>query len=212
MSRRKRNQIDGQFNARLIEMMESPAYRVLSLSARRVLDRICIELAHHGGNDNGKLPVTYEQFVEYGVERQAIAPAIRELVALGFIEVTVKGRHSAGDVRWPNMFRLTCVNCKSTPNPSHEWRRIKTTEEARAIAQAARTAKDERAVRKSKAACRKNKTHGGKTHPVTGGEIHPREAHSHGGKTHPTGLGGKTHPTSISRVKAPSLMGGAGEP
>jgi hypothetical protein len=53
---RKRNQIDGQFNARLIEMMESPAYRALSLSAHRVLDRISIELAHHGGNDNGKCP------------------------------------------------------------------------------------------------------------------------------------------------------------
>jgi hypothetical protein len=60
-------------------MMESPAYRVLSLSARRVLDRIMIELAHHGGNDNGKLPVTYEHFEEYGIHRHAIAPAIREL-------------------------------------------------------------------------------------------------------------------------------------
>src|ERR1700686_3983281 len=81
---RKRNRIDGQFNARLIELLESPAYRVLSLSAHRVLDRISIELAHHGGNDNGKLPVTYEQFMEYGMDRNAVAPAIRELEALGF--------------------------------------------------------------------------------------------------------------------------------
>jgi hypothetical protein len=77
----------------------SPPYRVLSLSARRVLDRISIELAHHGGNDNGKLPVTYEQFVEYGIDRQAIAPAIRELVALGFIEVTRQGKASASEYR-----------------------------------------------------------------------------------------------------------------
>jgi hypothetical protein len=209
MSRRKRNQIDGQFNARLIEMMESPAYRVLSLSARRVLDRICIELAHHGGNDNGKLPVTYEQFMEYGIDRHTIAPALRELVALGFIEITVKGRHSAGDVRWPNLFRLTCVNCKSTPNPSHEWRRIKTMGEARAIAQVARAAKDARVVQKAKTASRKNRTHGGETPTVTVGETHPREADSHGGETPTTSLGGEIHPTSISRVKAPSLVGGA---
>jgi hypothetical protein len=201
MGKRKRNQIDGQWNARKIEMMESPAYRVLSRAARMVLDRVCIELAHHGGNDNGKLPVTYEQLVEYGVDRQAIAPAIRELVALGFIEVTVKGRHSAGDSRWPNLFRITWVNCNSTAAPTHEWRRIETMEEARAIAQAARAAKDERAVRKSTTATGKNKTHGGETHPVTGGETHTVKAGSHGGETHPTALGGETHPTSISRVK-----------
>ena len=75
---KRRNKIDGQFNARTLKMMESPAYRALSLSARRVMDRICIELMHHGGNDNGKLPVTYEHFVEYGIARHAIAPAIRE--------------------------------------------------------------------------------------------------------------------------------------
>jgi hypothetical protein len=141
MSKRKRNQIDGQFSARLIEMLESPAYRALSLSAHRVLDRICIELAHHGGNDNGKLPVTYDQFMEYGVHRHAVAPAIRELEVLGFIEVTQRGRPSAGEFRLPNLFRLTCVNCKSTPNPTHEWRGIRDVETAEKLARAARDAK-----------------------------------------------------------------------
>ena len=152
---RKRNQIDGQWNARTIGMMESPAYRVLSLSAHRVLDRVCIELAHHGGNDNGKLPVTYYQFVEYGIDRQAIAPAIRELVALGFTEVTRQGKPSASEYRFPTLFRLTWVNCKSTPAPTHEWRRFKTMEDAYSAAQAARKAKDERVVRKAKEAARK---------------------------------------------------------
>jgi hypothetical protein len=55
MKRRKRNRINEQFLARVVSMLESPAYRVLSLSARRVLDRLEIELAHHGGNDNGDL-------------------------------------------------------------------------------------------------------------------------------------------------------------
>jgi DNA-binding FadR family transcriptional regulator len=121
--------------------MESPAYRVLSLSARRVLDRIMIELAHHGGNDNGKLPVTYEHFIEYGIDRHAVAPAIRELEALGFIEVTQRGRPSAGEFRLPNLFRLTCVNCKSTPNPTHEWRRVPDVEAAELLARAARRSK-----------------------------------------------------------------------
>jgi DNA-binding FadR family transcriptional regulator len=141
---KKRNRIVGQFSARLIEMLESAAYRVLSLSAHRVLDRIMIELAHHGGNDNGKLPVTYEQFEEYGIHRHAIAPAIRELEALGFIEVTQHGRPGVGIFRRSNLFRLTCVNCKSTPNPTHEWRRIPTIEAAELQAQAARKSSGER--------------------------------------------------------------------
>jgi hypothetical protein len=147
MAPKKRNKIDGQFNARLIEMMESPAYRVLSLSAHRVLDRIMIELAHHGGNDNGKLPVTYEHFEEYGIHRQAIAPAIRELEALGFIEVTQRGKPSFGEFRWPNLFRLTCVNCKSIPSPTHEWRRIPTIEAAELLARSSRKATSARPPR-----------------------------------------------------------------
>jgi hypothetical protein len=57
---KRRNSIDGQFAAHTIEMIKSPAWSVLSLSARRVLDRIEIEHADHGGYDNGKLPVTYD--------------------------------------------------------------------------------------------------------------------------------------------------------
>jgi hypothetical protein len=64
-------------------MLESPTFRELSLSARRVLDRLEIELAHHGGMDKGRLPVTYDDFQRYGIDRHAIAPAIRELIAPG---------------------------------------------------------------------------------------------------------------------------------
>jgi hypothetical protein len=52
-----RHKIPEQFSWRTIRMLRSPAYRILSLSARRCLDRIEIELARHGGQDNGNLPV-----------------------------------------------------------------------------------------------------------------------------------------------------------
>lgn len=40
VKKRKRfNKIDGQFSARTIEMMESPSFRLLSLSARRIRAR-----------------------------------------------------------------------------------------------------------------------------------------------------------------------------
>jgi hypothetical protein len=56
---RPKNKIAGQFSARTIEMMESPAYRALSIHAHRILSRLEIEHAYHGGNENGRLPVTY---------------------------------------------------------------------------------------------------------------------------------------------------------
>jgi hypothetical protein len=139
MAGRRRNGMGEQFDARVISMLESPAYRVASLSCRRLIDRIAIEHAHHGGKENGRLPVTYEQFMEYGIDRHAIAPAIREGEALGFIQVTQRGRPSAGEHRWPNLFRLTYVYDKSS-SPTHEWRKIKNLEQAELIARAARRA------------------------------------------------------------------------
>ena len=133
----RRNKIAGQFVPRQIDMLESPAYQVMSLSARRVLDRIEIELAHHGGRDNGKLPVTYGDFVRYGIERHSIAPALREVEALGFAEVTEHGRAGNAEYRTPNKFRLT-YRPTASGEPMHEWRKINTIEDAKAIAQAAR--------------------------------------------------------------------------
>jgi hypothetical protein len=130
--------IAGQFDGRLIEMLESPAYRELSLSAHRVLSRLAIELGHHGGCDNGRLPVTYGHFMEYGIDRAAIAPAIRELEALGFIEVTERGRAGPGEFRAPSFYRLTYPVVRKGNPPTNEWRQIKTIEGAEAIARAAR--------------------------------------------------------------------------
>jgi hypothetical protein len=134
---RRFNKISGQFSARLIEMLESPAYRVLSLSARRVLDRIEIEHAHHGGQDNGRLPVTFNDFVSYGIDRHAVAPALRELQALGFVRITEHGRAGNAEFRSPNKFALTFRPTKDAP-ASDDWRRIKTPDEAEALAREAR--------------------------------------------------------------------------
>jgi hypothetical protein len=127
-------------------MLESPAWGELSLSARRVIDRISIELAHHGGNDNGRLPVTFEDFEAYGIHHDAIAPAIREAEALGFIRVTEHGRGGNAEYRQSNLFFLTFINSRSSKAPTHEWRKIKTVEEAKAIAKSARSNKNPRAV------------------------------------------------------------------
>jgi hypothetical protein len=171
-------------------MLESPAYRVLSLSAHRILARLEIELAHHGGNDNGKLPTTYEQFQDFGIDRQAIAPAIRELEALGFIEVTVRGRAGNAEHREPNRFRLTYRHTAKA-NATDEWRRIQTLEEAQIISRTARRASRgksaARGTQKMISSVGFPQTSVGKTRTETGRGLE--------GETHTTGHSGISHTT-----------------
>jgi hypothetical protein len=179
----RKNKIAGQFSARTIAMMESPAFQVLSLSGHRVLNRLEIEHAHHGGNDNGKLPVTFNQFSECGIDRHAIAPAIREVCALGFVEITERGQAGNREFRRPNLFRLTYRDCGRAAS-TNEWRDIKTMEQAQYIACAARKLTE---LARSK----KQNSSGGKNHiPVgkTPTETTPVPV----GETHTTGHGGKT--------------------
>ena len=140
-SRRKsylrRNKFEGQFAGRLIAMLESPAYRVLSLSGHRILARVEIELAKHGGNENGKLPVTYEHFIEYGIHKDSVAPAIRECEALGFLEVTERGQAGNREFRAASLYRL-CHLPVGRARPTHEWQRFETTEDAEIARRAAR--------------------------------------------------------------------------
>lgn len=166
---RRRNKIAGQFAARPISMLESPAYRALSRAAHQVLARIEIEHAHHGGADNGVLPVPYDHFVEYGLHRHAIAPALRELEALGFIERTTRGAALNGDMRQPSLYRLTYRHAKGVDGDgTHEWRKVKTIEEAEAMAKEARQEADFRSRALGRARSQKQKASDGfRQPPVT---------------------------------------------
>jgi phytoene dehydrogenase-like protein len=139
--RTRSHQITGQFAPRPIEMLESPGFRVLSRAALMVLARIEIEFAHHGGKENGRLPVTYDDFEEYGVHRHAIRPGIRELLAFGIIVITESGRAGNAEFRKPNFFRLTYRHVEGVAGDgTHEWRKFAkiTMEEAKEIARRAR--------------------------------------------------------------------------
>jgi hypothetical protein len=202
---KRRSRIIGQFSVRLIEMMESPAYRVLSLSAHLVISRVEVELGQHGGNDNGKLPVTTDDFVEYGMHRTSVAPAIREAEALGFIRVTERGRGGNAEHRSPNKFLLTYAHGRGSraQEPPHDWRRIKTLEEARKIARDARNAKDPNAVaygkRNWKRRREKQEADTENSH-VSVRKISTERPDSPVRKTRTTPAGEKPEPLSIARV------------
>src|SRR5208337_2986495 len=98
---------------------------------RKALMRIEVEHMSHGGVENGKLPVTYRQLEKWGVRRHSVASGVRELVALGIIEITRRGYSGAADMRAPNLYRLTYLqawNAKDTG--THEYLRIGSVEQA----------------------------------------------------------------------------------
>jgi hypothetical protein len=162
---RRRNRLNEQFSARTITMLESPAFRVLSRGAHQFLNRLDIELAHHGGNNIDRLPVTYENLIDYGMARRQIPPAMREAIALGFAECTRRGRGGNASNRAPSLWRITYLHGRDSraAPPTHEWRKIKTMQEAKQIVRAARAEKDQRAVNFGK---RKNRNRWQKGTPV----------------------------------------------
>jgi hypothetical protein len=189
MAKRK-NAISGQFTVRLVEMLESPAFRVLSLSALRALSRIEIEFAHHSGCDNGKLRVTFNDFERYGIRRHSIGPALDELETLGFATITQHGKKAIrAEYRRPTLFLLTTRPELEGVGPERcRWRRFKTCEEAVAAREASRQRRE-----KAKASPSKNwKTAGAETALLTGPKRHrKRETASANGPT-TTGRNGTT--------------------
>lgn len=151
MSYRRRNKIAENWASHFRSMIESPAWSVLSLSARRFLDRLEIEFLSHGARDNGKLPLTFDDLVEFGIHRASIAPAMREVEALGFAFITRRGHGGKSGSRQPNLWRITYLVGVGS-DPTHEWRKIETVEQARTLARVARLNKSERAVEKGREA------------------------------------------------------------
>jgi hypothetical protein len=199
--------IDGQFAPRCIDMLESPAYRVLNLAEHRILARLEIELAHHGGLENGKLVVTYGQFAAYGVRFHSIAPAIRSVDALGFVRVK-PGRGGNSEFYQPNRFLLTYrkiqfVRYGDVIEASNEWRRIKTLDEARQIAKAARAEKTKTSSRKRKAAQSKKI----ETRPTKRGAALPHETGGGNDLFPPHETGG---PSTLTKRGVHSRVSGGG--
>ncbi len=102
-----------------LEVLESNAYRSLSVNARRAIDRLIVENGRHNRLENGELRVSARQFHEWGVTKDCLTPAIRELEAKGLI-VTRPGE-ATGVLLPPLIFRLTFYGTLDNP-PTNDWR------------------------------------------------------------------------------------------
>jgi hypothetical protein len=204
MKRGRKISIPGPWVAHRLAMLESPAYQTLSLSAHRALARIEIEHCHHGGQENGKLPVTFDDFERYGISEKSVAPALRELEALGFIKITQRGRPSKSDfVRHPNRFELTYIAAAPLSEPLDDWNRFASIEEAEFAARGARAAKNPGAVAKSKRIVQQKADIQGENICGTGSRNHPGSLSALGSENNPTVREQEMTLLSISRSGRP---------
>lgn len=104
------------------DLLYSPAVRTLSLNAHRAFMRLCLENVAHGSLHNGKLIVTHQQFIEYGVTGEYVADAIDELEFKGLIRVK-RGRGGLGTSH-PNLYRLTFLGDWEGAPATNDWKRF----------------------------------------------------------------------------------------
>lgn len=105
----------GRFVGLPMCMVQSPAYRALSLTARAVLVELTADLT---GFNNGEIKPTYRELAaRLGTSSlKAIGPAIGELQLLGFIEVM---RMPCWAKQRATEYRLTFVHSGAPGRPSH---------------------------------------------------------------------------------------------
>ncbi len=101
-------------------VLESAAYRSLSINARRVLDRLIIENSNHKRLLYGGLRVSARQLQKWGVTKDCLTSAIRELEEKGLITKSQGDR--VGDLRPPYHYRLTFYGTLEGP-PTNEWKK-----------------------------------------------------------------------------------------
>jgi len=146
--------------------LESIARRQLTLAEYQCLDVIAIELMRHGGKyaESGGIPIEYETFIKFGVHKDAVAPALRGLEALGFIRVTKRGRGGNASYRLTAEYCPTFLKARDHVNnearPTDEWREWESKPgDIGQAAKEARNRKDPRAVAKGKRHYRPRRKH-----------------------------------------------------
>ena len=198
----KRNSVAQYFTSRPVELIASPALRILSRAGHLALLRIELELRQHAGRCNEKLIVTKEQFVEFGLHPRMVAPALRELEALGIIRIE-HGRGGNAEHRQPNRFLLNylCGAVDADEQITNAWRLFKTMDEAVEVRRTARKAKDPQKVAYSRrTAGKRNNFRGHKVYPKPGTQSAPEIQNFRVHKVYLQGRVHKVYLLLISRV------------
>lgn len=102
-------------------LLESMAWRSLSLQARRLIDFLLIEHMRHRGRENGRLLAPRRQIEAYGIHPSLVSAAIDEAERVGLIDC------KRGVGRRPNIYGLTWLPRGPGEPPTHRWRQHEAT-------------------------------------------------------------------------------------
>jgi DNA-binding IclR family transcriptional regulator len=101
----------------------------LSVSLRRILDRLIAQHLTHYMKANGQLMVSYEELAAHaGADKSDVSSALAELVDVGLTDIK-HGQWSTSTKRLPNRYRLTFFPVDEAA-PTHEWKRFEPSEGA----------------------------------------------------------------------------------
>ena len=104
------------------ELLNSAAWRGLSINARRLIDFLLREHCNHAGRENGRLVATHEQLKAYGMTAESIRRAIEQCKRLGLIEHQRGGRWAGTNA--PSRFRLTFYADAEGNPATDDWKRL----------------------------------------------------------------------------------------
>jgi hypothetical protein len=121
---------EGAFVMLELELLASPAWQGQTINCRRLIDRLMIEHMRHAGTENGKLQVSWDQFVAAGIGRRFIKAALSEAVARGLLEIE-GGQYRGAARTTPSLYRLTFLpgmvvserGLRYYGKATHDWKR-----------------------------------------------------------------------------------------
>jgi hypothetical protein len=82
----------------------------------------------HAGLENGRLKVTWNDFVKFGIGRRFVADARAEVITVGIVAIEQPGRRPHGEDRGaPTQYRLTYLPVAEPGDfrpPTNEWKQF----------------------------------------------------------------------------------------
>jgi hypothetical protein len=111
------------------DVLCSAAWSALSPPAKRILERLLVELMNHAGKDNGRLICTYPDFIKFGIREKSIPGGLRQLEDVGLIRVIRRGRITP-DHSNPSFYLITFLPTDDA-GPTDEWRHYLNTKQTR---------------------------------------------------------------------------------
>jgi hypothetical protein len=98
------------------ELLQSDAWRSLSINARRLIDTLMLEHMRHGGKRNGFLAAPRRQLERAGIHAHLVSGAIEEVERIGLVDC----RRGSG--RRPSVYALTWLPLSDGTEPRNRWR------------------------------------------------------------------------------------------